>query len=209
MGWSYWLEIDRTSVPLRAPVNLMCPQRPRLRLAKNYSPYVANSPSIFVSTVLLQLLLSESFLTSKLSPGTEFWCPKKPHFVVIPWPGTSHIIPIVDVACLLAAHGAPVTVITTPASAQLVQGRVERARKGSPAGITVAAIPFPGAEAGLPDGCERLDHVPSADLVPRFFDAGKLFGQAVARHCRLMANAVGIARRRNHNGEESFWCADP
>ncbi|RCV34600.1 hypothetical protein SETIT_7G171800v2 [Setaria italica] len=113
-------------------------------------------------------------------------CPK-PHFVVIPWPGTSHIIPIVDVACLLAAHGAPVTVITMPASAQLVQRRVERAREASSAVITVAAIPFPAAEAGLPDGCERLDHVPSVDLVPRFFDAAMLFGEAVARHCRLMA----------------------
>ncbi|CAO2038859.1 unnamed protein product [Urochloa humidicola] len=110
-------------------------------------------------------------------------CPK-PHFVVIPWSGTSYIIPIVDVACLLAEHGAPVTVITTPTRAQLVHGRVDRAGQGSSAGVTVAMIPFPAAEAGLPDGCERLDHIPSADLVPRFFDAAALFGEAVARHCR-------------------------
>ncbi|PAN39172.1 LOW QUALITY PROTEIN: hypothetical protein PAHAL_7G225400 [Panicum hallii] len=112
-------------------------------------------------------------------------CPK-PHFVVIPWHQPHNPIVDVDVACLLAAHGAPVTVITTPASAQLVQGRVERAGQGSSAGITVTAIPFPAAEAGLPDGCERLDHVPSADLVPRFFDAATLFGVAVAEHCRCL-----------------------
>jgi len=120
-------------------------------------------------------------------------CPK-PHFVVIPWPATSHIIPIVDIACLLAGHGAPVTVITTPASAQLVQGRVERAGPGS-SGLTVTAIPFPAAEAGLPDGCERLDHTPSVDLVPNFFDATTRFGDAVARHCRLLMATATPARR--------------
>lgn len=115
-------------------------------------------------------------------------CPK-PHFVVIPWPVTSHMIPMVDVGCLLAAHGAPVTIITTPSSSQLVQSRVDRAGQGS-AGITVTALPFPGAEAGLPDGCERLDHVPSVDLVPNFFDANAQFGDAVARHCRRLLMAT-------------------
>lgn len=95
------------------------------------------------------------------------------------------MIPIVDIGCLLAAHGAPVTIITTPNSSKLVQGRVDRAGQDS-ASITVTAIPFPAAEAGLPDGCERLDHVPSVDLVPNFFDATTLFGEAVAQHCRLL-----------------------
>jgi hypothetical protein len=111
----------------------------------------------------------------------------KPHLVVIPSPITSHIIPTVDIGCLLAAHGAPVTIITTPASAELVQSRVQRAGQGSSAGITVTAIPFPGAEVGLPDGCERLDHVPSVDFLQKFFDATKLFGEPVAQHCRNMA----------------------
>ncbi|KAL6652361.1 hypothetical protein ACP70R_011286 [Stipagrostis hirtigluma subsp. patula] len=110
----------------------------------------------------------------------------KPHLVVIPWPTTSHMIPIVDIGCLLAAHGAAVTVITTPASMRLVRSRVHRATQVS-TDITVTAVPFPAAEAGLPDGCERLDHVPSPDLVPNFFDATARFGEAVAQHCRAMA----------------------
>ncbi|CAO2043059.1 unnamed protein product [Urochloa humidicola] len=114
-------------------------------------------------------------------------CPK-PHFVVIPFPLTSHVIPTVDIGCLLAAHGAPVTIITTPASAQLVRGRVDRAGgQGSCSSpITVTVIPFPAAEAGLADGCERLDHLPSVELVPNFFDAAAWFGEAVARHCRRL-----------------------
>ncbi|KAK3144212.1 hypothetical protein QOZ80_4AG0310120 [Eleusine coracana subsp. coracana] len=106
----------------------------------------------------------------------------KPHVVVIPWPVTSHMIPIVDIGCLLAAHGAAVTIITPPGSAQLVRSRMDRAGQGDI--ITVATVPFPSTEAGLPEGCERLDHVPSPNLVPNFFDANKLYGEAVARHCR-------------------------
>ncbi|BAS90143.1 UDP-glycosyltransferase 73C7 [Oryza sativa Japonica Group] len=110
----------------------------------------------------------------------------KPHFVVIPWLATSHMIPIVDIACLLAAHGAAVTVITTPANAQLVQSRVDRAGDQGASRITVTTIPFPAAEAGLPEGCERVDHVPSPDMVPSFFDAAMQFGDAVAQHCRRL-----------------------
>lgn len=113
----------------------------------------------------------------------------KPHFVVIPWPTTSHIIPIVDIGCLLALHGAAVTILTTPASAQLVQSRVDRVgAQGDSAGIEVTVIPYPSVEAGLPEGCERLDHVPAPDMVPCFFDATTRFGDAVATHCRLMAS---------------------
>lgn len=120
-------------------------------------------------------------------------CPK-PHFVVIPWPATSHMIPIVDIGCLLAAHGAAVTIITTPSSSQLVQSRVDRAGQAS-AGVTVTAIPFPCAEAGLPDGCERTDHIPSPDLVPNFFVATARFGEAVARHCRRLPTATAAHPR--------------
>lgn len=108
----------------------------------------------------------------------------KTHFVLIPWIGAiSHIIPITDIGCLLASHGSPVTIITTPANAPLVQSRVDRS---TPYGavLAVTAIPFPTAEAGLPEGCERLDLIPSPAMVPKFFDAIKQFGEAVAQYCR-------------------------
>ncbi|KAJ1272013.1 hypothetical protein BS78_06G170700 [Paspalum vaginatum] len=107
----------------------------------------------------------------------------KPHLVLVPWiGGVSHIIPMTDIGCLLASHGAPVTIITTPANAPVVESRVDRATPHG-AGITVTAIPFPGAEAGLPEGCERLDLLQSPADVPRFFAANKQFGEAVARYC--------------------------
>lgn len=108
----------------------------------------------------------------------------KPHFVLVPWIGSiSHILPMTDIGCLLASHGAPVTIITTPVNSPLVQSRVDRATPHG-AGITVTTIPFPAAEAGLPEGCERLDLIPSPAMVPGFFRASRGFGEAVARHCR-------------------------
>lgn len=107
----------------------------------------------------------------------------KPHFVLVPWIGSiSHIAPLTDIGCLLASHGASVTIITTPANAPLVQSRVDRA---TPRGavIAVTTIPFPTAEFGLPEGCERLDLIPSSSMVPSFFKANKKFGEAVAQYC--------------------------
>jgi len=72
----------------------------------------------------------------------------KPHFVLLPWTGTiSHVIPMADLGCLLASHGAEVTIITTPVNAAIAQSRVDRApapRSPGAAAITVTAAPFPG-----------------------------------------------------------------
>ncbi|KAF0893427.1 hypothetical protein E2562_025226 [Oryza meyeriana var. granulata] len=108
----------------------------------------------------------------------------KPHFVLVPWiGGISHILPMTDIGCLLASHGAPVTIITTPVNTPFVQSRVDRATPNG-SEIAVTAVPFPAAEAGLPEGCERLDLIPSPAMVPGFFSASRKFGEAVARHCR-------------------------
>ncbi|XP_044967222.1 UDP-glycosyltransferase 73C6-like [Hordeum vulgare subsp. vulgare] len=109
--------------------------------------------------------------------------PTKPHFVLVPWIGSiSHIVSMTDIGCLLASHGASVAIITTPANASLVQSRVDRV---TPRGavIAVTAIPFPAAEAGLPEECERLDLTTSPAMVPAFFQANKKFGEAVAHYC--------------------------
>ncbi|KAL5215075.1 hypothetical protein ABZP36_004227 [Zizania latifolia] len=104
------------------------------------------------------------------------------HFLLVPWFGSnSHIIPMTDIGCLLASHGALVTIITTPANLPLVQSRVDRVTPHG-SGIAVTTIPFPAAEAGLPEGCERLDLIPSPAMVPGFFNANRQFGEAVARH---------------------------
>lgn len=121
---------------------------------------------------------------------------QEPHLVLVPWQGgISHIIPMTDIGRLLASHGAAVTIITTPANAPLVQSRVQdlATPPHGAAGITVTAIPFPAAEAGLPEGCERMDLLRSPADVPRFFAANGQFGEAVARYCR---GSEAMLRRR-------------
>ncbi|XP_020174367.1 UDP-glycosyltransferase 73C6 [Aegilops tauschii subsp. strangulata] len=108
---------------------------------------------------------------------------RKPHFVLVPWIGSiSHIVPMTDIGCLLASHGASVAIITTPANASLVQSRVDRVTLDG-AVLAVTTIPFPAAEAGLPEGCERLDLITSPAMVPGFFEANKKFGEAVEQYC--------------------------
>ncbi|XP_062224842.1 UDP-glycosyltransferase 73C6-like [Phragmites australis] len=108
----------------------------------------------------------------------------KPHFVLVPWTGTiSHVIPMTDLGCLLASHGAPVTIVTTPLNAAIAQRRVDRAAPHG-AEVTVTAISFPATDAGLPEGCERLDLLRSQAEVPCFFKANMRFGEAVAQYLR-------------------------
>ncbi|KAL6861877.1 hypothetical protein ACP4OV_017577 [Aristida adscensionis] len=114
-----------------------------------------------------------------------------PHFVLVPWVGTiSHVIPMTDLACLLASRGAAVTIVTTPVNAAVARGRVDRA------GVTVTAIPFPAAAAGLPDGHERMDLLRSQAELPSFFNANARFGEAAARYLLREGGGGGGAPRR-------------
>ncbi|KAJ1271502.1 hypothetical protein BS78_06G132300 [Paspalum vaginatum] len=116
---------------------------------------------------------------------------KPPHFVLFPWTGTiSHIIPMTDLGCLLASHGADVTIITTPVNAAIARGRVDRAPAPHRAAITVTAIPFPAADAGLPEGCERMDLLRSQPEIALFFAANK--GCIISGMCQTWA--LGLAR---------------
>jgi len=121
----------------------------------------------------------------------------KPHFLLFPWTVTiSHIILMTDLGCLLASHGAEVTIITTPVNAAIAQGRVDRAG----AAIAVTAVPFPAADTGLPEGCERMDLLRSQAELPRFIEANRGHGEAVARHC------LREARRRRPSCVVSGMC---
>ncbi|RAL38835.1 hypothetical protein DM860_015196 [Cuscuta australis] len=93
------------------------------------------------------------------------------HVFFFPMMAQGHIIPTLDMAKLFVYRGgAKATVITTllnlPSLTKSIQ---ETNHLGMD--ISVRAIPFPAAEAGLPEGCERIDQVASEDLIPNFFRA--------------------------------------
>lgn len=91
-----------------------------------------------------------------------------PHMVLIPWLAQGHLIPMLDLARLLAAAGANITVITTAANVPL-------STSSFPASLRFSIIPFPCPSlTGLPPGCENVDSLPSRHLAGPFYSAAKL-----------------------------------
>lgn len=91
------------------------------------------------------------------------------------------MIPIIDIAKLISRQNVTVSIITTPKNAARFRPTVDRS--GYP--IRLLQVRFPSVEAGLPEGCENLDALPSLDLAANFFvalnllqeDVGKLFDE--------------------------------
>ncbi|KAF8364643.1 hypothetical protein HHK36_033387 [Tetracentron sinense] len=98
------------------------------------------------------------------------------HFVMFPLMAQGHMIPMIDMARLFAEHGVIVTIVTTPLNAFRFKTIIDRAI-GSGLPIRLLQLHFPCAEAGLPDGCESLDTVPSVELMKNFMIATTMLQQ--------------------------------
>ncbi|KAH0666877.1 hypothetical protein KY285_028083 [Solanum tuberosum] len=92
------------------------------------------------------------------------------NFVLIPLLAASHIIPMVDMAKLLARRGVTVTLVMTPLNAIRFTAVIDRAI-GSGLLIRVLELQFPAKEAGLPEGCESADLLPALAFRRNFFAA--------------------------------------
>uniref|UniRef100_A0A1D1YIU9 Glycosyltransferase n=1 Tax=Anthurium amnicola TaxID=1678845 RepID=A0A1D1YIU9_9ARAE len=111
-----------------------------------------------------------------------------PHFVLVPFFAPGHMIPMVDIAHLLAERGVVVTVVLTPVNAARIRAAIDRARAS---GLPIRFVEFelPCAELGLPEGCENSDLVPSLDVAVKFLYA---LGS-------LRAPLVDYLRRQRHH----------
>lgn len=76
-------------------------------------------------------------------------------------------------AKLLAHRGLTVTILITPLNAVRYNKIIDYAKNFN-LKIQFLSVPFPCKEAGLPEGCENRDSLPSPDLVPNFFKAGNM-----------------------------------
>ncbi|KAI3687856.1 hypothetical protein L1987_81559 [Smallanthus sonchifolius] len=84
---------------------------------------------------------------------------------------------MIDMAKLLAKQpNVIVTIATTPLNAIRYGATLAGPIK---AGLPVRflELPFPAAEAGLPEGCESSDKIPSMDLIPNFLAAVDMLHQ--------------------------------
>lgn len=95
---------------------------------------------------------------------------ERTHFVLVPLMAQGHTIPMIDMACLLAEHGALVSFITTPVNASRMAGFINHAVE---TGLTIQFVKlhFPALEFGLPDGCENADMLQSRDQFKNFMEA--------------------------------------
>ncbi|KAL3382777.1 hypothetical protein AABB24_002333, partial [Solanum stoloniferum] len=92
------------------------------------------------------------------------------HFFFFPLMAQGHMIPTLDMATLVASRGVKATIITTPLNESVFSDSIER-NKHLGIEIDIRLITFQAVENDLPEGCERLDLVPSPELFKNFFKA--------------------------------------
>ncbi|CAL1398220.1 unnamed protein product [Linum trigynum] len=97
------------------------------------------------------------------------------HFVMFPFMAQGHMIPLVDIAKLLASRpGVHVTIVTTPLNAARFRSSIDRAASQSNLLIDLVQLRFPCSEAGLPENCENIDMLPSITSIFGIFKAAAL-----------------------------------
>ncbi|XP_021298085.1 scopoletin glucosyltransferase-like [Herrania umbratica] len=97
------------------------------------------------------------------------------HMFFFPFMAHGHMIPTVDMAKLFATRGVMTTIVTTPHNASFFTKTIKRSKE-SGIDIGIKTLKFPTVEAGLPEGCENADLIPtsqdeSSDMVRKFFMA--------------------------------------
>ncbi|KAL9332013.1 hypothetical protein ACSQ67_001623 [Phaseolus vulgaris] len=105
---------------------------------------------------------------------------QKPHFVLFPLMAQGHMIPMMDIAKILVHRNVIVTVVTTPNNATRFTSIFDRYIH-SEVPIRLVQVQFPCEEAGVPDGCENLDMMPSLGTGTTFFKAANLLQEPVEK----------------------------
>ncbi|CAN1192607.1 UDP-glycosyltransferase 73E1 [Linum perenne] len=111
------------------------------------------------------------------------------HFVLFPFMAQGHMIPMVDIAKLLASRGVMVTIVTTPLNAARFEPSLNRSIEESGLLIELVKLRFPCVEAGLPEGCENCDMLPSIVYM------GPMLKAATMMEPHVMALFEGMAVR--------------
>ncbi|KAJ0714459.1 putative UDP-glucuronosyl/UDP-glucosyltransferase, UDP-glycosyltransferase family [Helianthus annuus] len=106
-----------------------------------------------------------------VTPSTDL------HFVLFPFMAQGHMVPMVDIARVLAQRGATVTIITTPLVASRFRSVISRAIL-SKLKIQLLELQLQLSEVGLPEGCESFDAVlESSESSSKLFRAAELLEQ--------------------------------
>ncbi|RRT38485.1 hypothetical protein B296_00045083 [Ensete ventricosum] len=117
------------------------------------------------------------------NPTAMIYGNQKPHFVLVPIFAQGHMIPMIDLARLLALQGVAVSVVTTPQNTARCKAIIDRANA---AGLLIRFIElrFPCTEVGLPEGCECYDLVPSVELYKNFYEGLSMLREPLLLYLR-------------------------
>lgn len=100
------------------------------------------------------------------------------HFVMIPLMAIGTMNPMLDLARALALRGSVVTFVTTPVNAKRMESGIDHCTK-TELPIQFAVIPFPCSQAGLPEGGENVDLIPSMSYKSNFLQAITLLKEPI------------------------------
>lgn len=98
------------------------------------------------------------------------------HFALFPLMAQGHMVPMVDLARILAHRGAIVTIITTPLIANRFRSVISRAIE-SKLKIQLLELQLQLDQVGLPEGCESFDALDSSVSAFKLFRAIELLEQ--------------------------------
>ncbi|CAL4978243.1 unnamed protein product [Urochloa decumbens] len=146
-----------------------------------------------------------------------------PHFVLVPLPAPGHMLPMLDLARLLATHGARATVVLTPANAARHRNVLDHAARAGLA-VDFAELAFPAGTA-LPRGCESFDVLADWSHFAALYDALSLLADPLEARLRsssatlpdcLVCNSccpwtapvaarLGVAKRVVFQGPSAFY----
>ncbi|KAF7818687.1 UDP-glycosyltransferase 73C6-like [Senna tora] len=102
------------------------------------------------------------------------------HFVLFPMMAQGHMIPMIDIARILAQRNIIITIVTTPKNAARFSPILARSLE-SGLQIRLIQLPLPCEEAGIPNGCENVDMLPSLGTVVSFLEATNMLEEAVEK----------------------------
>ncbi|KAF3580021.1 hypothetical protein DY000_02035452 [Brassica cretica] len=103
-----------------------------------------------------------------MASETTQQCSPPLHFVLFPFMSQGHMIPMVDIARLLAQRGVTITIVTTPHNANRFKSVLNRAiQSGLP--IHLVEVKFPSQESSSSEGHENIDLLDSLGASMPFF----------------------------------------
>jgi hypothetical protein len=111
---------------------------------------------------------------------------------------------MIDIAKMLAQNNVIVTIITTPLNAIRFSDTIDRAVK-SGLSIRILQLHLPCAEAGLPEGCENQDSLPSPSLMKNFMTAMSMLQQPLEH---LLEDQLKPSPRCIISDKNLAWTAD-